>query len=204
MERKTRLKRDYGIAGLNVLLSVIVMLFMIGFIIFIFALIGTELSEEGYKTNTTTFVNLTTESVVNESGAYLAIMNDDARKRSCALTVNQAYNITGNVDLALTTGNYTITGCSIAFASVTATDPGSFNDTEWNITGSFTWEQNDTASDIIYGVTDELSGTTDWFGIIIVLTAMVVLILLTTIIITAIRGSGLIAGGGGGEPRTTA
>ena len=39
-----------------------------------------------------------------------------------------------------------------------------------------------------------IAGSTEWFGIIIVITAMVVLILLTTLIIRAIKGSGL--GGG--------
>jgi uncharacterized membrane protein YhfC len=50
-----------------------------------------------------------------------------------------------------------------------------------------------TAKGVINDTTQALSGTTQWFPIIIVITAMVVLILLTVIIITAIRGSGLVA-----------
>jgi hypothetical protein len=94
------MKNEKGTAGLNVLLSVITMLFVIGLIIMVFALMGGEL------------------------------MN--------------------------------------------ATD-------------------NPTAIGVINDTSTALSGTTQWFPIIIVITAMVVLILLTVIIITAIRGSGLVA-----------
>lgn len=52
-----------------------------------------------------------------------------------------------------------------------------------------------TAIQVINDTSQAISGTTNWFPIIIVITAMVVLILLTVIIITAIRSSGLVATG---------
>lgn len=51
-----------------------------------------------------------------------------------------------------------------------------------------------TSDTVINDTRTAIAGTTDWFGIIIVITAMVVLILLTVLIIRAIRGSGLQGG----------
>lgn len=100
-----KFKKDKAVGGLEILLSVIVMLFTIGFLVMIFALMGGELEDSVQKDVTN---NATAIKVINDT--------------------------------------YT-----------------------------------------------EISGVTDWFGIIIVITAMVVLILLTVIIIQTIKGSGMVA-----------
>jgi len=67
------LKQDKGIAGLNVLLSVIVMLFTIGFLVMIFALMGGELQDavESDVTN-----NATAVGVINDTTTELAEVTD--------------------------------------------------------------------------------------------------------------------------------
>ena len=61
-------KNDKGVAGLNVLLSVVVLLFVIGFLVMIFALMGGEL-EDAVREDVTT--NATAVKVINDT--YTAI-----------------------------------------------------------------------------------------------------------------------------------
>jgi hypothetical protein len=63
------------------------------------------------------------------------------------------------------------------------------------VTYSYTYEADNTATEVMNATTSSVGGVTDWFDIFIVIGAMVVLILLTVIIITAIRSSGMVAGG---------
>lgn len=67
------LKEDRGVAGLEVLLSVIVMLFTIGFLVMIFALMGGELqgAVEDDVTNNETAVN-----VINDTYTEIAEVTD--------------------------------------------------------------------------------------------------------------------------------
>lgn len=191
-----------GVAGLNILASVIALLFMIGFIIMIFALIGGELEEETLTSTTNTTVdNVTTQTLVNDTGAYLTIGSvSSATLRSCVLSVDEIVtNWTGDeVEETVQANNYTVdTNCKIKFSSTT---PDTFiNNTYWNVTGNITYDTDTTASKAINDTADELSDSTSWFSIIIILAVMVVLILLTVIIISTIRGSGLL---GVGETRT--
>ena len=70
---RTTLKRDKGVAGLNVLLSVIVMLFVIGFLVMIFALMGGELQDavESDVTN-----NATASGVINDTYTSISGVTD--------------------------------------------------------------------------------------------------------------------------------
>jgi len=184
MGNKTLLKKDRGVAGLNVLLSVIVMLFITGFLIMVFTILGAQIQDETYTAISGTTHNETLTTVV-EGGEIL-----DTNKYnypSCSIT--GVTNASGGE--AISSGNYTTSssGCIIYSAG------GEYNNSDWNVSYTWTAEQNNTASGVIFDTSDELSNTTDWFGIIIVITAMVVLILLTVIIISAIKGGGIISGG---------
>jgi hypothetical protein len=64
------------------------------------------------------------------------------------------------------------------------------------VTYSYTYEADNTATDVMNDTVNSVATTTDWFDIFIVIGAMVVLILLTVIIITAIRSSGMVDGAG--------
>jgi len=201
MER-TSLMKDRGVAGLNILLTVVVILFIIGFLAMIFAILGSHIEEEAWESTSGTLSNVTTERVVNESGAFPTGLNG---LYNCELTITYATNASGITSAGkfpIESGNYSIAGCFIKCdgCSTNATDQR-HNSTLWNISGSYNYDQNTTASQVAFDTTDELGATTDWFGIIIIITAMVILILLTVIIISAIKGTGFVTSG---TPRETA
>jgi len=70
---RTTLKEDKGVAGLNVLLSVIVMLFVIGFLVMIFSLMGGELQGAVQKDVTN---NATAVQVINDTYTEIAGVTD--------------------------------------------------------------------------------------------------------------------------------
>ena len=96
------MKRDKGTAGLNVLLSVITLLFVIGLIVMIFALMGGALSE-------TTFT-VTPGSLSNETIAFSDGGTDTSVASFNDITLSDVVitNATGGEIVPST--NYTITG----------------------------------------------------------------------------------------------
>lgn len=182
-------KQDKGVAGLTILLSLVVMIFIIGLLITIFAIMGDEMKESTYDAGTGSLTNATTVGVVNSStGVYPTGLTG---LKACALTITRVAknNATGSFTIA--SGNYTNTACVIrATSSVTA----EYNNTAWNITGTYTYDKNNTATDVMSDTVAGLKGATDWFDIFIVIGAMVVLIILTVIIVTSIKSSGMVEG----------
>jgi len=172
--------KEKGVAGLTIFLSMITMLFVIGLLIMIFALMGGEVETSATKDTTVTVVDETV-STVDEAGVGLTYFGH----RAAVCTVSSCTNVTGTIP----TTNYTTTACKIAF-----TIGDDFNATDWVCNYTATYNADTTASKVINATSDSLSEAVDWFDLFIVIGAMVVLILLTVIIITAIRGSGLIAG----------
>ena len=180
--RFSEIKQDKGVAGLTILLSLITMLFVIGLLVMIFALMGSELMETAYDTVAVT--------VTNESGAYLNSSNPytlaTASKTGFANPViTLLINGTGAV---IESGNYTISSAGV-LTNATAVVWGS--PTFLNVSYTYTWTADTSASGVINDTTTGIANVTDWFEIFVVIGAMIVLILLTVIIITAIRGSGL-------------
>lgn len=57
-------KKDKGVAGLTVLLSVITMLFVIGLLVMIFALMGSNLADATTDVTAQSVINNTTTSIV--------------------------------------------------------------------------------------------------------------------------------------------
>lgn len=185
-------KQDKGIAGLTVFLSLIVMLFIIGLIVMIFALMGSEIQSSSTVATSADFVGThETLTSVDEIGETL-VLGGYAEGACDAVSVI----VNGTDYIVISSGNYTQTNCLIQSRGGTV----GFNNTDWlvNYTGTYGGESWDIINDTITGI----SGASDWFDIFIVIGAMVVLILLTVIIITAIRGSGLVAvGQSGGQSR---
>lgn len=182
---KYSLRKDKGVAGLDILLSVLVMVFVIGFLVMIFALMSAEIQPEVYE-STTVSVSNETLTTVAENGENFA--NKGKRNAVCVLDTTKVYNATDGV--VIKSGNYT--GYVSGQCYINATTAGTFNNTNWKVTYTYTWDADTTASDVINETSTDIGNVTDWFGIIIVITAMVVLILLTVIIISAIKGSGMI------------
>lgn len=67
---KFNLKQDRGVAGLTVLLSLIVMLFIIGLLVMIFALMGGELQDATTDETAIDVINDTTSSISSVTDWY--------------------------------------------------------------------------------------------------------------------------------------
>ncbi len=193
--RFSDLKQDKGVAGLTILLSIVVMLFVIGLIVMIFSLMGAELQVATY---TSTTARIDNETVVSSQTAGLSANLSHEIERNVDCTIFNITNGTGVNDAFedIVIANFTETNCVLVNASSMV---------EWDTSLAFsytyTFDANNTATDVMYDTTIANATVVDWFSIFIVIGAMVVLILLTVIIITAIRGSGMIEGGttGGGR-----
>ena len=186
--RFSNLKQNKGVAGLSILLSLVVMLFIIGLIVMIFTLMGAEMQDA-------TAERLTAVSVVNETGLRTTIVDGtgatltSVRGASCS-AITEVYNGTSTDDFNLLgTNMYSLVGCVLQNATTWS------NVTVPTVSYTYTWSADNSATDVMNDTTSALAGVTSWFSIFIVIGAMVVLILLTVIIITAIRGSGMIEGG---------
>lgn len=175
-------KYDNGVAGLNLFLSLIVSLFIIGLVVMIFALVGGGLTQATY---TSTGGTATNESLGTVAAAT-SYANAGLQDASC--TTSAVYNATGGE--VIPASNYTVSNCQI-------TPTGApYNNTAWNVTYTYTYNANNDATRSIGNTTSAIANAVDWFDIFVVIGAMVVLILLTVIIIAAVRGSGLISTGG--------
>ena len=176
-----KFKKDEGVAGLTIFLSVVVMLFVIGLLVFIFVLMSVEIADtDTMKAGESATA---TDTSVTVSDKNFTLTDCDSANQGAVTSITEAWNDTVSIDPA----NFTYLGCVVSIGT------GLYQDaTIPNVTYGYTYAgagwnvANDTAG--------SLSTVTDWFPIFIVIGAMVVLILLTVIIITAIRGSGMMGG----------
>jgi len=178
-------KQDKGIAGLTILLSLIVMLFVIGLLVMIFTIMGSKMQDSTY---TSTTLISTNETLAKPTTAGITLTVGTVQRNSVCGAVTQILNGTTFENIAL--GNISQTGCVVK------------NTTSWagytaNVlyTYPYTYDADNSATDVMNDTTSSVAGVTEWFDIFIVIGAMVVLILLTVVIITAIRSSGMVAGG---------
>ena len=173
-------KQDKGVIGLTILLSIITMLFVIGLLVMIFALMGGELQNTSTVLAQRTATVEDTALTVTDGGTTLTTCA--GRTGGTSTGIVTAYNVSNAI--LLTSGNYTVSGCVIS-ASATS----NYNNTIWNVTYTMTYAG--ASYDVINDTTSSIADVTDWYPIFIVISAMVVLILLVVIIISSIRGSGL-------------
>ena len=178
----SNLDQKKGVAGLNILLSLISMLFMIGIIVMVFVIAGTRLRSTSTIATLETLTTTDTGLTVTDGGTSLT---------SCAgaidgvvSSVTSAYNETG--DVLITSGNYTVAGCTITAVGT------EFNNTDWNVTYAYT--TSGTAGQTINDTYTALGDVVDWFPTFVVLGALVVLILLVVIIMNSIKSSGVTEG----------
>ena len=187
--RFNNLKQDKGVAGLQIILSIVTMIFVIGLLVMIFVLMSGELQTASYDTTTTERYNVLAGQINDTAQSFLHANDVGLRDITCAVS-----NFTnGTNSLHIGSGNYTVSACTVVVTTSVATD---INNTDWNVTYDYTYEANNTATDIMQDTVNGLSDVPDWFPIVIVIGFMVVLILLTVLIITAIKGSGLMMTGG--------
>lgn len=173
-----------GVAGLNVLLSVIAMLFMIGLVVMVFVIAGARLQESVESTvdsealgNSTQYTSVATSSI-------------DIGYPNIANSTFEVYNVTGEDTLEAGV-DY---GLDLATSLITFTSDGAG---KVNVSGSllfntsFTYTPRSEAGIVINDTYQSLDDVVDWFPTIVVLAAMIVLILLVVIIINSIKGSGI-------------
>jgi len=186
---KKTFKQDKGQAGLSILLSVIVMLFIIGLIVMIFTLMGSELRSADSVTKAYTGASVSQTGINITTGSTTTLTVCSAHNQGVIALISAFIN---QSSVSLVSGtDYTASGCVITPVATTL-----MNDTLANITYTYTYAGS--SYDVINDTANSIGEVTDWFDIFIVIGAMVVLILLTVIIITAIRSSGMIAGGTSG------
>lgn len=179
------LKSDKGVAGLTILLSVVAMVFIIGFLVMVFAIIGGSLADNTYDPSSAVSTN---ESLARATQSGITLTVGATANDGVCGSLTSIVNGTNGVVIAL--GNVTQTGCLVS----NATNVAQFGAT-WLYTYPYTFSANNTATEAISDTTSALAGVSSWFPIIITITVMVALILLTVIIIVAIRSSGILAGG---------
>ena len=182
------MRNDKGVAGLTVLLSLIVMLFVIGLLVMIFVLMSGQLSStESFYTRGGNILVANESVTLTTAGTTLA----NGNKYEAICTVLQVYNGT----TLLNSNNYTqVSSCVYSNNSIY---------TDWRFTYTYSYLEGSSAITVINDTGNSIAEVTDYFSLFIVIGSMVVLILLTVIIITAIRTSGLIGGDTTSKPKMT-
>lgn len=178
-----KLKQDKGVAGLTILLSVVAMVFIIGFLVMIFAVIGGSLAGN-VDTPTSATVTGETGAFFNATGYTVARANSPG---FTSFSVTSAINSTSG--LLIASPNYTVSQTG------TVTNATAIVWSAVTLNYTYVYDANNTATQTITQTTTSLATIPTWFPIIITITVMVALILLTVIIIVAIRSSGILAGG---------
>ena len=198
-----KLNNDQGVAGLTILLSLVTMLFVIGLLVMIFSLMGGELQDATFTTQTTTNESQNSTTVIafaNSTGYDVQNVGEDTDGVSFVGVEVWAeyYQSNGSATTTASYGGYNVSLDSTSNWTLSTAGELRNVTTDYgfpNVSITYTWLDQNTATDVMNDTVVGISDVTDWFSIFIVIAAMVVLILLTVIIITAIRGSGLMAGG---------
>jgi hypothetical protein len=189
-------KKDKGTAGLTVIISIITILFVIGLLTMIFALMGDNV---GYVTKTDAtgaVVNGSVTGLLTNNTQLLFATTEEIAYTDIACTLTVLHNGSDEDWDLVPTDNYTVGGLGNCYV-IGNDDAYSGAGVGYQATYTTAYKADTTSSDLIDDTTESLSGVPDWFPIIIVIGFMVVLILLVSIIITAIRGTGLMGAGAG-------
>ncbi len=127
--------------------------------------------------------NITTATVMNETGAYVS--NIPATKLDCFLTITEVWgNATlGTTSKKLDSANYTVSGCQII-----GTPSASYNNSIWNITGTFTNSSNEKI--IVYNTSTAMSQFFNDVGTWFTLIGVVIIILIIAVVIVVINRFG--------------
>jgi len=178
------MKNKQGQAGLNVYLSIISMLFLIGLLVYVFSIAGGKLQASTFSDASGSIKNETL-LCVNGTGVAtsVAVLVDPV------LSVTAVYNATNG--LLQNSANYTTSAGNLICVT-----SSKFNGNYVNMSATYTYHQPTDASRSINNSVSAIAGSIDWFSTFIVLGAMVVLILLIVIIINSIRRTGIVGNEG--------
>jgi len=182
-------KTDRGVAGLTILLSLVVMLFVIGLLVMIFALMGSKL-----QTATTETETVTGNTTLVVGGA--SISGEISASNTCGYTSWSPTVVINSTAGSSIASNETLTETTDYVVNANGSLSNITHFEYPVLISGMTYVWGGEACNVINATTVAIADVTDWFAIFIVIGAMVVLILLTVIIITAIRGSGMMVGTG--------
>jgi len=185
----SKLKSNKGIAGLEILISLIASLFVAGVLVMAFTIAGSKMQESVDETVVTAFGNetqLTQVGTTARSTGFTEVSNSSFLVFNS--TGEQILNAGVHYELVSGSGYLTFTQAGAELVNGTG-------NLVYNISGSYTWIGG--AGDVINQTKTAISSVTDWFDTFIVIGAIVVLVLLIVLVIIAIRRAGLMGGGAG-------
>jgi len=156
--------RGYSIEDLS---PIVLTLIIIGVLFGAGLYVLSEFSGKVVETLTVDVANETTTSIVNETGVSLSA--SIAKDVSC--TVTSVINAINNT--IFTSGNYTsdASACTITYAGV-----GTFNDTLWNVSYTFSATNATAASAGIGNASQGIGDLAGWIPIIVIVLAAAIMI----------------------------
>lgn len=186
-----KLRKDNGTAGLTILLSLVTMLFVIGLIVMIFAIMSGKMADTDSLYQRTASATIGQQAIALTTAGTTPTTVTSLRSPECSLIA--IYNDT----TLLSNGNVTeISECVFRNNSYYST---------WKINYSYTYLADSYGSvSVINETTYALSTVTDWTNIFLVIGAMIVLIIMVIVIMVSIRSSGLVGGDAGQQNVGTA
>jgi len=186
MENK---KGQLGLSTVKAVMIVFLILAVIG-VVTILALTSIRDVADDIDKSTVGIVNLTTESKVNETGAYIS---GTSGLRNCVATLTSGINQTSKT--AINATDLTSTGCLVQFDGDA---PTWYNNSLWNVTGSYTYSDA-RVTNLVSNVTDANVSFFGSTGTIFAILIVVVIILAISIILAVVSGFGKGGGIGGGR-----
>jgi len=157
-------------------------------ILLVMGLIMMDELMQDVSTDSATVTNETTAAVVTEAGTSATANTGVCGFNSFAVTSANVKNATAAYDIAA--GNYTVTAsrgvATIAFISTDADDVAKFNNSKWNITGTYLWG-NTEACDASNSTIAGQGKFADYWDLI-------VLAIIITVVISLIIGLGMLRG----------
>lgn len=180
-----------GVAGLNLFLGVVVMLFMIGLIVMVFSIAGNKIIPSIRSTETS-------------SSVYQTGVNISASATGIILTEcgNHDYGRINSISSVLNTSGGTIASTAYVISypcNVVNSTANKLEEELVNITYSYTYSISQGAEDAMNDTIIAIGSSTDWFSTFIVLAALIVLILMVVLIVTSIRGTGYVGSSGSSD-----
>jgi uncharacterized membrane protein len=181
------MKKDKGQAQLGLFLSLVVTLFVIGLIVMIFAIMGTELRDNTYDSTTSSYVAELHQTNTSVTKTFQLNASTNYALRNAVCTVVSVYN-TSSPHALISSGNYTSwSNCTIRPSTATAP----YANASWLVNYTAVWDKDNTATYVMNDTVVALSGSVDFFDLFVVIGAMVVLIALVVLIVVAIKGSNI-------------
>jgi hypothetical protein len=171
-------------AGLQIFLSLIIMLFLVGLIIMIFSIMGVKLRESSYTPTSGANAN---ELIVPDDSPGTALAVSGYRDVTCSIV--SIYNATSQILIGST--NYTLTGCNVLNKTNVFPTTAIW---KWNVSYTYRYNADNTATETMNDTIESIVTSIDFFDIFVVIGAMVVLILLVVMIVSSIKNSGLMEG----------